>query len=95
MLLRIHRSADNQTVIGICDRELLGTTLTEGDLSIEINDKFFGTYEATKEEVLAALNECNNINMFGERCTSLAIEHGYLEPGSCRIIDGVPHAIIL
>ena len=95
MLLRIHRSADNQTVVGICDRELIGTTLTEGDLNIVINHHFFGTHEATEEEVLAALNDCNNINMFGKRCVALAIEHGYLDTESCRVIGGVPHAIIL
>ena len=95
MLLRIHRSADNQTVVGICDRELIGTTLTEGDLNIEINPHFFGTTEATEDEVLAALNDCDNINMFGERCIALAIKHGYLEQDSCRYIGGIPHAIIL
>jgi len=95
MLLRIHRSADNKTVVGICDQELLGTTLTEGDLNIEISPYFFGTHEATKEEVLAALNDCNNINIFGERCIALAIEHGYLDQDSYRKVGGVPHAIIL
>ena len=95
MLLRIHRSANNKTVVGICDRELLGTTLTEGDLNIEISPFFFGNHEATEEEILAALKDCENINMFGERCIDLAIRHGYVEKDCCRFIGGVPHVIIM
>lgn len=95
MLLRIHRSADNQEVVGICDKDLIGTTLTEGNLNIVISPAFFGSHEASEEEVLSALKDCNNINIFGERCISLAIKHGYIDRESCRVISGVPHAIIL
>lgn len=95
MYIRIHRSAGCQEVVGICDRELLGKTLTEGDLNILINPAFFGTHEGTEEEVLTALRDCENINLFGERCIGLAIKHGYLDRESCRMIAGVPHAIIL
>lgn len=41
MLLRIHRSAENHEVVGICDRELVGKTLNDGDLSITITSSFF------------------------------------------------------
>ncbi|MDD1729177.1 MAG: DUF424 domain-containing protein [Methanospirillum sp.] len=95
MYLRIHRSAGSQEVVGICDRELLGTTLTEGDLNVVISPTFFGETVATQEEVLAALSDCRNINMFGERCVSLAIQQGYVDKEACRMIAGVPHAVIL
>lgn len=95
MYLRIHRSAGCKEVVGICDQELLGTTLSEGDLNILIHPSFFGADEATEEEILAALHDCENINLFGEQCISLAIKHGYLDRESCRMVAGVPHAIIL
>lgn len=95
MLLRIHRNANTQDVVGICDRELIDTTLSEGELSILISRSFFGDQVATEEEILNTLEKYGNINMFGERCISLAIKHGYLDRESCRMIAGVPHAIIL
>jgi uncharacterized protein len=95
MLLRIHRNANTQDVVGICDRELIDTTLSEGELSILISRSFFGDQVATEEEILNTLKTYGNINMFGERCISLAIKHGYLDRESCRMIAGVPHAIIL
>nr|WP_319580871.1 DUF424 domain-containing protein [uncultured Methanospirillum sp.] len=95
MYIRIHRSAGCQEVVGICDQELLGTTLAEGDLNMVISPSFFGEHLATEEEILAALHDCGNINMFGERCIDLAVRHGFVERESCRMIAGVPHAIIL
>ncbi|PWR74056.1 DUF424 domain-containing protein [Methanospirillum lacunae] len=95
MYIRIHRSAGCHEVVGICDHELLGKTLSEGDLNVVISPEFFGSHLATEEEILAALRDCENINMFGERCISLAISHGFIDEDSCRMIAGVPHAIIL
>jgi hypothetical protein len=95
MFLRIHRSADNTEVVGICDKELIGTTLVEGDLSVYINPMFFGDTPVSEEEVLSALRTSNNINMFGERCIAIAVRNGFIEKEACRIIAGVPHAIIL
>jgi len=95
MYIRIHRPAGSQEVVGICDKELLGSTLTEGDLNVAISPAFFGDKLATEEEILSVLRTCGNINMFGERCVGLAIKHGYIDQESCRIIAGVPHAIIL
>lgn len=95
MLLRIHRSADYKEIVGICDKELLGTTLTEGDLNIIISPFFFGGDEAGEEEILAALQKYGNINMFGEKCIRIAIQNGFIDQESCRMIAGVPHAVIL
>jgi len=95
MYIRIHRSAGCQEVVGICDQELLGTTLTEGDLNVVISPSFFGNHLASEDEILAVLRDCENINMFGERCIDLAIRHGFIDKESCRMIAGVPHVIIL
>jgi hypothetical protein len=95
MFLRFHRSGENSEVVGICDKELIGTTLVEGDLSVYIDPRFFGDTQVTEQEVLSALKTSNNINMFGERCISIAIENRFVDREFCRIIAGVPHVIIL
>lgn len=95
MFLRIHRSIDNTEVVGICDKELIGRTLVEGEISVFINPHFYGETEVTREEVLSVLRRSSNINMFGERCISIAIENGFIDKDSCFSIAGVPHAVIL
>lgn len=95
MFLRIHRSMDNKEVVGICDRELIGQTLTEGDVSVQITESFFGNRPASEEEIIRVLNTSDNISIFGKRCIDLAIDKGFLEEESCRIIAGVPCATII
>ncbi|HWQ67612.1 MAG TPA: DUF424 domain-containing protein [Methanospirillum sp.] len=95
MHLKIHRPTGSQEVAGLCDRELVGTTLTEGALNVIISPSFFGDTPVSEEEVLAALRNCDNINIFGERCISLAVKNGIFERDSCREIAGVPYATIM
>ncbi|KAF5069702.1 hypothetical protein DSECCO2_230320 [anaerobic digester metagenome] len=95
MLLRIHRSADNKEVIGLCDRELIGKTYTEGDISISITESFFGNEPALEEEVVRVLMTSDNITIFGHRCVDLATRYGVIEKDSCRLIEGIPYVTIL
>mgnify|MGYP000892969111 CR=1 FL=1 len=95
MLLRIHRSADNKEVIGLCDRELIGKVLSEGEISISISETFFGNEIASEDEVIRVLMTADNITIFGERCVNLAVSHGIVEPGSWRLIDGIPYTTII
>ncbi|HOW04871.1 DUF424 domain-containing protein [Methanospirillum hungatei] len=95
MLLRIHRSADDKEVIGLCDRELIGRTFSEGEISISINEAFFGNQPASEEEVIRVLMTGDNITIFGKRCVDLAVSHGILEPDSCRLISGIPYTTII
>lgn len=95
MLLRIHRSAENHEVVGICDRELIGRTLREGAVSISINADFFGDTSATEEDIIRVLDTGDNITMFGERCISLAIRHGTINEESCKFVEGIPYATII
>lgn len=95
MFLRIHRSMSNKEIVGICDRELIGQTLTEGDVSVEITESFFGNEPVSEEVIIRVLNTSDNISLFGKRCIDLAIDKGILEKESCRIIAGVPCATII
>ncbi len=95
MILKIHQEGDANEVVGICDRELTGKTLTEGDLSITISDFFFGDMIVSEERVIEVLKNSGNITIFGERSVNLAIKHDVLCENDYKIIAGVPHAIIL
>ena len=87
MLLRIHRSAENREVIGLCDRELIGKTFTEGEISISVSEAFFGNQQVTEEEVVRILMDADNVTIFGERCL-LAVFH---DPGAwlCQLIEDI------
>jgi hypothetical protein len=94
MFLKVHRSADGCEVVAVCDRELLNTTLRQGDLMIAISEKFYGTLRADEGEVRDALRKATNANLIGPRAVALAIGMGLVSREACIEIAGVPHAIV-
>ena len=94
MFLKIHRSPEAGMVVAVCDRELMNTTITDGDVEIRITGSFYGNRPATEEEVVSALHDAENANIMGERSVALAVRHGIVEEGSCILVGKVPHALV-
>ena len=95
MYLKVHRSADGNEVVAVCDRELLNTTVWRGDLEICISENFYGNRLSGPEEVRPLLKTADNINLIGERVVALAIEMGLIEPTQCIMFGSVPHAQVI
>jgi len=94
MFLKIHRSREAGTVVAICDRELINTTITDGDTEIRITESFYGNRPVTEEEAIEALRVSENANIMGERSIALAVKHGIVDADSCILIGTIPHALV-
>ena len=92
MFLKIHRASDGQTIVAVCDKELINTTITDGDLTISITDSFYGDRAVPEEEVVRALKDADNANIMGERSVTLAVDKGFIARDSCMMIGNIPHA---
>ncbi|MDD1655669.1 MAG: DUF424 domain-containing protein [Methanomicrobiales archaeon] len=92
MFLKVHRAPDGTEVVAVCDRELLNTTITHGDITIRISESFYGNRPASKEEVRTILETAANANLIGEQCVALAVEMGFVERSGCIMLGKVPHA---
>ncbi len=82
-------------VVAVCDRELINTTIADGEVEIRITESFYGNRVATEEEVVTALRATENANIMGERSVALAVRHGIVEEASCILVGRVPHALVL
>lgn len=94
MFLKVHHSPEMGDVVAVCDRELLNTTITQGELSVCITESFYGTHLASDDEVRSALRKADNANLMGEHAVSLAVEMGLITSSGCIMIGKVPHAQI-
>lgn len=92
MYLKIHRTAEGYEVVAVCDRELLNTNISRGEIEVCISEGFYGTHLATPEEVGAALLRAENANLMGERTIALAENLGLVERSACLMFGNVPHA---
>jgi len=95
MFYKKHRTSSGDSIVGICDSNLIGQTLQEDEICITIHEDFFKDMKATEEEILLILQEENNITLVGNQCVSLAIKNGLLNESSCMRIHGELYAQLL
>jgi uncharacterized protein len=81
-------------MINICDLELIGSRLQEGELLIDITKEYFQQeiIEAVQAEEL--LRTCSIANLVGERIVSQAVQLKLAKERSIRRISGIPFLMI-
>ena len=89
--LKIYRQG-KETLIAVCDSEILGCEFREGDLHIEVYPDFYGEEKASLSEVEDALRGATMANFVGCRAVKHAILLGYVDEENVLSIDGVLYA---
>ena len=84
----------NQSMLNICDAELLGKKIIEGDLTMHISENYYGERFVEKDEAESLLNNSSIINMAGKETVSLALKLGIGSENAVKIISDVPFLII-
>ena len=87
-------SASGNLMLNICDPELVGKTLRDGNTKIKINSNYYAERDVDEHEAKNLLTKCNSINMVGEKTISLATSLGLGSEKSVRRIEGVPFLIL-
>ena len=87
-------SASGNLMLNICDPELVGKTLHDGNTKIKINPNYYAERDVDEHEAKNLLTKCNSINMVGEKTVSLATSMGIGSEKSIRRIEGVPFLIV-
>lgn len=91
--LKIYKQG-RELMVAAADRDIVGKKFREGKLHIDVKPSFYGTEEADAETLVRHLRACTIANLVGENAVSIAVEHGFVNPGNIITIDGVPHAQI-
>ena len=85
-------SVNKETLVAVCDSELLGRTFREGELHLTVNEAFFKGRPANANEVKKALEEATIANLVGEQAVACGINSGVVDEKCVITIDGIPHA---
>jgi hypothetical protein len=91
MILR-ERQTQEGLLVSVCDGDLLGETLEEGDVSLTVTEEFYGGDPAEREAVVDSLSRAAVANLVGTRAVGLAVEAGFVEEGNVLVIEDTPHA---
>lgn len=84
-----------EVLVAICDEDLLGKTLTEGNIRLDINEKFYGGRLVPIEQCKEAIDNSTITNIIGKRIVDFAISNGLVHETCLLWVRGIPHAQII
>lgn len=89
------RKIGKTVLLAICDVEILGKTLRQGNIAFRIKEEFYKGTKVNVEEAVALIEQSTIVNMVGRKIVKKAIEKGYVHPEAVIEIQGIPHAQII
>ena len=81
-------------MINICDLNLIGKEINQGDFNISISKDYFYSEEITKEDAIKVLESSSIINLVGKDIVELALSLNLAKKNSVKIIENVPFLMI-
>jgi len=97
MLVKIIKSYRN--IVIICDSNLIGEKLEQGEFQLDLKENFFKGDEKTKQETIDIMKsmaqEDATFNIVGKESTSAALEAGIINKEGIKTIDNAPFALVL
>ena len=92
--VRRHRTG-HEMLIAACDEAILGKTVVEGDIRLEVSERFYGGEKVDKRVFQEVLAIATIANLAGKETVDAAVEAGFVDPECVLWVDGVPHAQIV
>ncbi|HET9774722.1 MAG TPA: DUF424 family protein [Nitrososphaeraceae archaeon] len=80
-------------MINICDENLLGKTIKDESVNIEITRDFFNEL-MSEEEIHYLLKRCSIANLIGERVIKKTLKLGLAKKESVKVISDIPFLMI-
>ena len=82
------------TMVNMCDAELIGKDVVDGELKIHISENYYGKQIVDKAEAISLLSSASMLNLVGKETISLAINLGIGSESGVKIISDIPFLII-
>ena len=94
MFARMHRMGGD-TILAVCDKEVLGTTLEGGGRRMTVSEAFYKGAPIDEEELAVWMRSAASMNIVGNKAVSVAIREGYAEPEQVFEMGGVKYLMVV
>ncbi len=81
-----------ETILAVCDEEILGRKFADGEKRIEVYGSFYGDRSIEEESLAAYMEEATIVNIVGTRAVQKAIDLGYVDKDRVLKIGETVHA---
>ncbi|MBX8635267.1 MAG: DUF424 family protein [Thermoplasmata archaeon] len=89
--IKIHRMP-KETILAVCDEEILGMKFSDGEKRIEVYGSFYGGRSIEEESLARYMEEATIVNLVGIRAVRKAIELDYVDEDRVLKIGETVHA---
>lgn len=86
---------NRDTLVTVCDAELLGCTLEGGRVPFDVSERFYGGSLSSLEEALEAMRKASMCNIVGKKIVEAAIGKEMIQKTAIIYIGDIPHAQII
>lgn len=83
---------EDDVLLAASDEELIGRSVSKGDVEVHISEQFYGEKQADQGELRELLGRCTVANLMGERAVGLAKALGMVNEENVVEIEDVVHA---
>lgn len=91
-MILVERETERGLLVAACDDGLIGETFDTGDVTLTVNEEFYGGSEVSPETVAASLANASVANLVGTEVVQLAIDEGFVDEDCVLELDGALHA---
>ena len=92
MIVKLHKTNDNQMLLAICDSDLIGKKFEEGKKQLDLTSDFYKGEEKTEQETADLMRNSYIMNIVGEKSVQLAIKEDLISEEDTNKIDNIPYA---
>ncbi len=81
-------------IINICDLNILGKEINQGDFTINISREYYYSEEIADEAAIKILKSSSIINLVGKDIVDLALSLNLAKKNSIKTIESIPFLMI-
>ncbi|MEF8773095.1 MAG: DUF424 family protein [Halobacteriales archaeon] len=89
------RRTEEGLLVAVCDRDVLGETFENGEVSLTVTEEFYGGEAVEEQRVVESLADADVANLVGTDVVDLAVEEGFVDEAQVLDLDGTQHAQFL
>lgn len=93
VLLKIIR-VNGETLVNICEKDLLGMSFRENGVNLVVNSDFYGGEEVSIDYAFSYVNEATAVSLVGNSVVEEAIRRSLVDEDAVLIVQGVMFAQI-
>jgi hypothetical protein len=94
MLVKKHTNA-GRLILAICDSDLIGKKVTEGNRQLDLASSFYKGEETEEKEVNELIKQAYMLNLVGKKAVDFALKNKLIEKENILFVAKIPHAQVL